>query len=139
MFSPFIKKEVSSAVEEISQKQPLVNCEERQMLLKKASCILLVLANVSSKLGTFKFQVLQPIIEIMTRVDVHIKSRSDSLKTLVHIALNSYDFSDCACAFLHPLIRILDDDEIKRNLVLDNLIPMCVTEIHKSFFTFLQD
>ena len=137
-FVKTLKKEVSSAVEEISQKQPfLVNCEERQMLLKKASCILLVLANVSSKLGTFKFQVLQPIIEIMTRVDVHIKSRSDSLKTLVHIALNSYDFSDCACAFLHPLIRILDDDEITVQCLALTALAMMAVRLGLRFLPFI--
>ena len=113
-FVETLKTELSSAVEEfcLNKQTFQMNFEVRQILLKRSSRILLVLANVSSKLGGFKFQVLQSIIDIMTRTDVHFDSRNDALKTLVHIALNSNDFPECVCAFLHPIIRILDDDDI---------------------------
>ena len=112
-FVETLKVELSTAVEEIPYNQQTfpIKFGARHAVLKRSSRILLVLANVSSKLGGFKFQVLQPIVDIMTRGDIHFESRSNSMKTLVHIAINSRDFRDCACTFVHPLIRVLDDDD----------------------------
>ena len=89
------------------------------------------------KLGGFKFQVLQPIVDIMTRVDIHFESRNNSMKTLVHIAINSRDFPDCACAFIHPIIRVLDDDEINLQCSALSALSVFAVRLELQFLPFV--